>query len=195
MSLLFKDNTGAEWVWKPLLGRPPYVFAPPIALPLADIRDVVRVHILAMITPGAAGRRFVISPMTSSFAEIFRILADEFNGQGYSVSRTVLPQWALYAASFFNRDALQGYKNSLVAAPRCSHAELTSALGILETELHTDVASLVRQTAYSCIRFGIAEDRSPGKALSLSGLPVSSSWLPQAAVAGLAQATILPPRA
>lgn len=74
-------NTGAEWVWKPLVGAPPLTFAPPIELPLVDIRDVVRVHVLAMTAPRAPGHRFPLSPMARPFADVFRVLADEFNPQ------------------------------------------------------------------------------------------------------------------
>lgn len=80
-SYILQDNTGTEWVWKPLIGQAPLKFAPPIELGLVDVRDVVRVHILAMTVPGAAGHRFPISTMNHSFADIFRILADEFNTQ------------------------------------------------------------------------------------------------------------------
>lgn len=70
-----------EWIWKALTGTHPLIFAPPIDLPLVDIRDVVRVHVLAMTVPGAAGHRFPISTMQRPFVDLFRALADEFNPQ------------------------------------------------------------------------------------------------------------------
>jgi hypothetical protein len=129
-------------------------------------------------------------PLCDASTEIFRCLADEFNGMGYSVSRITLPRWALYAASLVNTDAAQGYKNSLVAAPRCSHDVLSKVLGLSASDLHTDVAALVLATAYSCIAHGVVEDKSPGKALSSrpDGWPGAAAWGSAAIVSGLPHA-------
>ena len=52
---------------------------------------------------------------------------------------------------------LQGYRNSSVPAPSCSHAEVRDILGVTPESLHTDFAALVRQVAYSCIKHGLVK--------------------------------------
>ena len=72
-----------------------------------DVRDVARAHILAMVHPQAAGRRFICAPHNISYLQLARSLAGEFDPLGYDVpttkvSETDSPPLIHLFSSFFN---------------------------------------------------------------------------------------------
>ncbi|XP_065840426.1 uncharacterized protein [Oscarella lobularis] len=57
---------------------------PDLMIPFTDVRDVSKAHVAAM-TKGVSGERYILWTDTLSMRAFARILADEFNPQGYRV--------------------------------------------------------------------------------------------------------------
>jgi dihydroflavonol-4-reductase len=62
-------------------------------LNLVDVRDVVEMLEKAMVTPGAAGKRFIANGASISLQEFALILDRNFAGRGYRVPTRILPDW------------------------------------------------------------------------------------------------------
>ena len=84
-----------------LNGKLPLV--PNIAFPMVDVRDLAVLHVQAMLTPKANGKRILAAgPSPSSFAEMAQILKDE----GYKGPSTrIAPNFFLRFMSLFDREA------------------------------------------------------------------------------------------
>lgn len=79
---------------------------PRIPLNIVDSRDVAAIHIRAMITPGAAGHRFIASADGEiSLPEIAALLKSRMPAASEKVSLKILPDWALSIAALFNPQA------------------------------------------------------------------------------------------
>ena len=81
------DSTSSEVVAKLLRRDVPGV--PRLHTPVVDVRDVARGHLLAMTTPSAAGKRYILSGEEPWFGDIAAMLKEE----GYRVPTWVLPNW------------------------------------------------------------------------------------------------------
>lgn len=82
---------------------------PNIQLNVVDVRDVVDLHIRAMITPEAAGQRFIASTDGMiSMPEIAELLRKERPQLSETISKRTMPDWFLKAASHFNATAKEG---------------------------------------------------------------------------------------
>lgn len=114
-----------------------------------DARDVAAAHRLALELPRAAGRRYILSTEPVWLADIARILAEEYNPRGYSVTSRGIPSWAVRLGarvSLTMRLALP-----LLDTPaRTSSARARTELGWD----HRDVRTTVLQTAESLIAAG-----------------------------------------
>jgi nucleoside-diphosphate-sugar epimerase len=62
-------------------------------LHFVDVRDLVNMIEKAMITPDAAGKRFIVNGTSIQLQEFALILDRNFAGQGYQVPTRVLPDW------------------------------------------------------------------------------------------------------
>ena len=56
-----------------------------------DVRDVARAHVAAMTTKEAAGHRHCLVTESLWFADLAKVLHEEFAGQGYNVTKWVEP--------------------------------------------------------------------------------------------------------
>lgn len=82
---------------------------PNIQLNVVDVRDVVDLHIRAMITPEAAGQRFIATTDGMiSMPEIAELLRKERPQLAEKISKRTLPNWMLKGASHFNATAREG---------------------------------------------------------------------------------------
>lgn len=86
---------------KMLDGKVPMV--PDAAFPMVDVRDVARLHVMALKKAGVAGSRFIASGTDPvSFADAAQILLDD----GYKGPSTkIAPRWLLKILSIFDREA------------------------------------------------------------------------------------------
>lgn len=82
---------------------------PNIQLNVVDVRDVVDLHIRAMITPEAAGQRFIATTDGMiSMPEIAELLRKERPQLAEKISKRTMPNWMLKGASHFNATAREG---------------------------------------------------------------------------------------
>lgn len=82
---------------------------PNIQLNVVDVRDVVDLHIRAMITPEAAGQRFIATTDGMiSMPEIAELLRKERPQLAEKLSKRTMPNWMLKGASHFNATAREG---------------------------------------------------------------------------------------
>jgi len=114
-SLLGRDNASNEVVRKLLAREVPGV--PRFFLGLVDVRDVAHAHVLAMTTPDAAGKRFIVQSDTCWMAEIARALKAE----GFRVSTLELPNLLVRLVALFDKTVAMvvpslGQKRSVSAA-------------------------------------------------------------------------------
>lgn len=86
---------------KILDGQVPMV--PDAAFPMVDVRDVAKLHVMALNKEGIVGSRFIASGTDPvSFADAAQILLDE----GYKGPSTkIAPRWLLTILSIFDREA------------------------------------------------------------------------------------------
>jgi dihydroflavonol-4-reductase len=95
-SLTQSDNTSNEIVGRILRRQIPG--CPRLSLPLVDVRDVAKAHVLAMLTPAAAGERFLLVSDTAWMKQIAEVLA----GAGYRVPTRELPNVLVRLVSVFD---------------------------------------------------------------------------------------------
>lgn len=82
---------------------------PNIPLNAVDIRDVADLHIRAMITPEAAGQRFIATANGEiSLPEIAKLLKDKMPLISGKVSLKTIPDWVLRVGALFNAQAKHG---------------------------------------------------------------------------------------
>jgi nucleoside-diphosphate-sugar epimerase len=62
-------------------------------LHFVDVRDLVKLIEKAMITPNAAGKRFIANGASIQLEEFARILERNFASRGYRIPTHVLPDW------------------------------------------------------------------------------------------------------
>lgn len=160
-------------------------YVPALRLPAVDVRDVARVHILAMTAPQAAGHRFPISTGAISMRDLAVQLAAEFNPQGYKVATGHLSTWFLKAVSVFGGQAAVIASQIDTSPPLSALAECKEFLGMVPTDFHTDFSSCLKEMAYSMVRQGVVPDKSQGAALSAR----PGVWGGEAGVAGLPHLT------
>lgn len=95
-SLGGSDNASNELVRKLLDREVPGL--PRLMLPVVDVRDVAQAHLLAMISPHAAGERFIVSEGDYWYVELARVL----KAAGYEVPTRVVPNWLVRLVGWFD---------------------------------------------------------------------------------------------
>jgi nucleoside-diphosphate-sugar epimerase len=102
---------------------------PNIPLNAVDIRDVADLHIRAMITPEAAGQRFIATADGEiSLPEIAKLLREKLPVISGKVSSKTLPDWVIRIGALFNAQAKQGAL-FLKVNRRVSNAKAKKILG------------------------------------------------------------------
>jgi dihydroflavonol-4-reductase len=95
-SLLGADNTSNEVVAKLIRREVPG--CPSLMVPAVDVRDVARAQVLAMTTPDAAGKRFILSGEELWYLDIARMLKEA----GYEVTTRKIPSWFVRIVALFD---------------------------------------------------------------------------------------------
>lgn len=94
-------SMSAEFVGKLL--RKDVPGCPNINVALADVRDVAAAHVAAMLTPDAAGKRFILAGKSTSMRDIAVVLRDEFGPRGYRVPTLPLPNILIRLVARFDK--------------------------------------------------------------------------------------------
>lgn len=130
--------SGANDVIRSLLqGRVPA--APHVFLPIVDVRDVARAHVLALGTPAAAGQRYLLADGPAlELPEIARLLRRELGEAARKVPRRTLPN-AVVKLSALVAPAMREIASDLGCARRVSHEKARRELGWVPRDAHEAV--------------------------------------------------------
>lgn len=82
---------------------------PRIFVDVIDVRDVAAVHLAAMTTPEAGGRRFIVADRSMSFLQVANVLRAEFPDRASRIPKREIPDWLLRLARLVSgtaRDSL-----------------------------------------------------------------------------------------
>jgi nucleoside-diphosphate-sugar epimerase len=94
-----RHHTSTEWFLTLLRHEIPGLTR--TQLNLVDVRDVVEMIEKAMITPQAAGKRFLANGASIPLQEFALILDRNFASRGYRVPTRVLPDWLVRFFAIF----------------------------------------------------------------------------------------------
>jgi dihydroflavonol-4-reductase len=84
-------HTSTEWYRAMLHHAVPGI--PNLQMDLVDVRDLVDILRKALITPAAAGNRYICSSASIHMREFAQILAQNFSARGYRVPTGSIPDW------------------------------------------------------------------------------------------------------
>lgn len=96
-----ESNTSIEVIRRLLARDMPAV--PRIGFAVVDVRDLARIHRLAMETPAAAGNRYIAAGEFRWMGEMAQVLAEEFKPRGYRVPTRPLPYWLMWTVARFDK--------------------------------------------------------------------------------------------
>ena len=97
------QRTSGELVQQLMGGKLPGLAR--VQLTGVDVRDVAAAHLAAMVTPEAAGQRFLCIAEVFWLEEAARILQKHFEPRGYQIRTNVIPSWAVHIAALFIKPA------------------------------------------------------------------------------------------
>jgi nucleoside-diphosphate-sugar epimerase len=117
---------------------------------VVDVRDVAKMHRLAMTTPDAAGQRFICAGEHAFCIDVARVLRDHFGPRGYRVPVRELPAWTLHAMSWFDARLKQAIP-FLHLREDLSHERASRVLGWKPRSMEDAVVSM----GESLIRYGV----------------------------------------
>lgn len=101
---LEKDlSTSMEIIRKMMKGHFPGY--PSIGFSIVDVRDVAKLHIKAMETPGLSGERFICADKFMWFGEISSVLQQHFPNYKRKLPKRQVPNWALKFFAKFDGSA------------------------------------------------------------------------------------------
>ena len=97
-----RAGTSASLIRAMMNGRLPAV--PRIGFGIVDVRDVARGHVAALISPGAAGHRFVLNGGDLTLSDIVAVLSETYPDLAARLPRRQLPDGLIrFAARFSSR--------------------------------------------------------------------------------------------
>jgi len=86
-----------------LMAKGAYPAAPKVGFPISDVRDVAATHVLAMTTPGAAGKRFLTANGFMRLIEVGRLVGATLPDLKDKVPGRELPDWVVRLVALFDK--------------------------------------------------------------------------------------------
>jgi nucleoside-diphosphate-sugar epimerase len=127
---------------------------PALSFGVVDVRDVVDLHLRAMVDPAARGERFLaISGRFMTVADIARVLRARLGASARRVPTRRLPDWLLRAVSLFD-PAVKQVVPELGKARQASSDKARHVLGWTPRSNEEAVVA----TAESLVRLGLLKD-------------------------------------
>jgi nucleoside-diphosphate-sugar epimerase len=118
---------------------------------VVDVRDIATAQRLALETPAAGGNRYIVAGEHMWMRDVARVLAEEFNPQGYRVPTGALPEWLARVVAWFDpsvRTALDHIGRHELVSSEKAQRELGWTL--------RPARQTILDTAYSLIEHGLA---------------------------------------
>ena len=124
---------------------------PNIPFSIIDVRDVADLHIRAMTNPNAKGQRFLaMAGGKITMPEIALLLKNKMPSVAKKVSRRTLPNWVIYMAALFNKQAKE-VAHLLKVSRNMSNAKVKKVLGWIPTANNEEA---ILASVESMIKFG-----------------------------------------
>jgi len=101
-------GTSAQVIEMMMKGALPGI--PPLAFPIVDVRDVADLHIRAMESDAASGKRFICVNGTLWFKDIAALLRENFPEHTKKTPTRVLPGWMLHIAAMLGQFPKSGVR-------------------------------------------------------------------------------------
>ena len=139
------DNSSNEVVRKVLDHEIPGL--PRLMLPVVDVRDVARAHLLAMTHQAAAGERFIVSEGDYWYAEMMAVLSEA----GFDVTRRVVPNWLVRVVGWFD-PTVRSIVNELGRERHVSSDKARRMLGWTTRSLPETMIDTARDIVQRCAR-------------------------------------------
>jgi nucleoside-diphosphate-sugar epimerase len=148
-----ESNTSIEGIRRLLARQTPG--SPRIGFATVDVRDTAVLHRLAMERPEAAGNRYLCAGEHVWMQDIAKVLAEEFNPQGFRVPTGRVPYWLMWVIGRFD-------KTVRLALGFIGRRELVTAEKAVRELGWTmrPVRQSIVDTARSLIEYGVVRARS-----------------------------------
>lgn len=144
------SSTSNEAVAK-LLNRE-FPACPDFSYAMVDVRDVAAAHLAAMLSPEAAGQRFICANDSRSLRDVAEVLAREYGPRGYKVPTGKLPNLAVRVVAIFDKVAALALND--LGSPQ--HVDPAKVTGLLGRPLR-DLEEMVVAMADSLIHYGLVK--------------------------------------
>jgi dihydroflavonol-4-reductase len=102
---------------------------PPVHFPVVDVRDLAELHVAALTTEAAGGRRLMGCADTLSMSDIAAILKEEFPEKGGKIPTKTLPAFMVRFLSVFDR-SLKTVLADMNVVPRAENGYVTELTGV-----------------------------------------------------------------
>lgn len=145
-------GTSLELIRRMMRGALPVV--PKIGWDVVDVRDLARLHRLAMETPAAAGNRYIATSQLIWAREMASVLAGRYRPLGYRIGTGPMPYWLMWVVSRFDPSARLAL-TTWGRAYRTSAAKAEKELGWTSRP----PSDSVLDTAASMIELGVVPQR------------------------------------
>jgi dihydroflavonol-4-reductase len=148
-------GTSGEMVKRILEHKVPAI--PNINFSTVDVRDVASAHVSAMVSPEAAGQRFICAEANHSMMEIAQILKAKYSQRGFKIPTGRLPSIAVRLMAVFDKTV------------RLALNDLDTSQNVDNTKLRTvlhwqprDLSEMTTSMADTMIEYGVVRaKRSP----------------------------------
>jgi nucleoside-diphosphate-sugar epimerase len=141
-------GTSGEMVKRILEHKVPAI--PNINFSTVDVRDVASAHVSAMVSPEAAGQRFICAEANHSMMEIATILKAKYSAQGFKIPTGKLPSIAVRTMAIFDKTV------------RLALNDLDTSQNVDNTKLRTvlhwqprDLTEMTTSMADTMIEYGV----------------------------------------
>lgn len=101
---------------------------PDVLIPMCDVRDVAKMHLIALTSEKALSNRHMIVTESMLMKEAAQVLHDEFGPKGYRVPLTVAPNILIKITALFDR-RVKFLKSVLGKRPKFDGSRFKSMLG------------------------------------------------------------------
>ena len=126
---------------------------PKMIVPVVDVRDVARAHVLALENPNATGNRFILASKSYWMLEVAQVLEKEFKPQGFKIPTRTIGKCPLHLASLWDRQ-VRLMMNYIGYEMRVNNQKSIDVLGIK----YTDAEESIKAMAYALIEIGTVKD-------------------------------------
>jgi dihydroflavonol-4-reductase len=106
-----------------------YPAIPPVSFPVVDVRDVAALHVKALETPEASGRRLIAAGETKSLLEIGNILREAFPDRARKIPSRLMPPWLVRMLALVDRN-VSSVTPDLGSVPQAVSGYATAMTGV-----------------------------------------------------------------